>query len=511
MSRELRPFGEVSCEKEIAILEREYENYYFRETPFNQDAIKPRTYLIVGRRGSGKTSLSHYFSFQREIENSVCIDVDEPQAYGGVLAEIERRILDEVSGNMDLAIDSSVKVWTLVIWTLLCSHFQDSSASIRAACAIRAPGSSAAGFVRAFLRAILEKLLGSGANDVSDALGKMLESPTMQMAQSDLRRLTSKTPVIIAIDSLEQYDIDNEAIMIATAALVQAASRFHDSELRHGIMVKAFMTAEVFPYLQEAVLSNPSKHVEDPLYLHWRPKDLLRLVSWRFYRYLTQHRLIGRTTHDDIDWSDFRSVRELAWDPYFGESIESGTGILEDSFPYILRHTQMRPRQLVKICNAIADGASHDPRFPRFDRTAIREQVSRTVVDLATEVINSYSRVYRDVDKIARALTGMQMTFKGRELDRVARTSAASWPPGRYSADAFRRLVAELGIVGTIRTRSDSFVTADFEYFKRDRVVIDNNADCVVHPMFFEKFNIDVRAKTQVLPFPDHPSEWHGQ
>jgi hypothetical protein len=28
--------------------------------------------------------------------------------------------------------------------------------------------------------------------------------------------------------------------------------------------------------------------------------------------------------------------------------------------------------------------------------------------------------------------------------------------------------------------------------------------------MFFEKFTTDIGAKAQILPFPDHPLEWHN-
>ena len=44
--------------------------------------------------------------------------------------------------------------------------------------------------------------------------------------------------------------------------------------------------AEVFPHLKEEVILNPLKSVRNEVYMHWRPKDLMRLISWRFYNYL---------------------------------------------------------------------------------------------------------------------------------------------------------------------------------------------------------------------------------
>ena len=83
------PFGMESCEAEVSLLgEEKYSDLYFDETPFNNVAIKDDTYLIVGRRGSGKTALIQYFSFQKQIANPVCIEIHKPEAYQQVLSEI---------------------------------------------------------------------------------------------------------------------------------------------------------------------------------------------------------------------------------------------------------------------------------------------------------------------------------------------------------------------------------------------------------------------------------------
>ena len=42
------PFGEAASELELG---ENYPDLYFGETPFNDSAIDPDTYLIIGRRG----------------------------------------------------------------------------------------------------------------------------------------------------------------------------------------------------------------------------------------------------------------------------------------------------------------------------------------------------------------------------------------------------------------------------------------------------------------------------
>ena len=113
---EIDPFGEPDCESEVKLLgEDEYKRYYFAHTKFNSEAIKKNTYLIVGRRGSGKTALSRYFSFQTTIENTIAIDVDEPAAF----QEFMSKIASSVPYSREVAIPKLVKVWEYIIWGII--------------------------------------------------------------------------------------------------------------------------------------------------------------------------------------------------------------------------------------------------------------------------------------------------------------------------------------------------------------------------------------------------------
>src|SRR4029077_3552163 len=122
----------------------------------------------------------------------------------------------------------------------------------------------------------------------------------------------------------------------------------------------------------------------------------------------------------------------------------------------VLRHTQMRPRQLILLCNAIAKRSKKERRFPSFAEEDIRIAVKDSENDLASEIINSFSSVYPHVSTIVDALMRMPMIFYGNELDKRAGQSASEWPQGTYSPARFRRLVAELGIVGRVRRKHDA-------------------------------------------------------
>ncbi len=119
--------------------------------------------------------------------------------------------------------------------------------------------------------------------------------------------------------------------------------------------------------------------------------------------------------------------------------------------------------------------------------------------------MNSYDLIYPRVSEIITALTNAPMVFRGNYLDQVAKRTSSAWPKGIYSTAAFRRVVAELGIVGKVRTQNEEtrIIAADFEYALQDRLTLTSDDTCVIHPMFYSKLQVSKNGWI-VYPFPDH-------
>jgi hypothetical protein len=337
-----------------------------------------------------------------------------------------------------------------------------------------------------------------------DVLDSVFANHQVQAGQKAVLEVVRRKPVIIAIDTLENYAINDPAMMHTIAALIQFGADFNREYSRKGLHIKIFLMAEIFPYIKEEVVLNVLKFVRDPLHLHWKPKDLMRLIGWRFYSYLKAvNKLVEPST--PIDWDNYNDVLEKVWYPYFGHMLHNNQAQPEASFPYILRHTQMRPRQLIVLCNEIAKQAIIDQTFPKFEAATIITAINQGQNALAEEVFNSYSSVYPKVGRIVEALSGLPMMFKGNELDKRAPLTASEWPYGEYSPLAFRQLVAELGIVGRVRRKNEQagFVEADFEYSMEGRLPLLVTDECVIHPMFYQKLNIAIDGNLRVYPFPD--------
>jgi archaellum biogenesis ATPase FlaH len=498
---DLEPFGEADCESELKVMgSSEYSKYYFDHTRFNREALSPKVFLIIGRRGAGKTALSQFFSFQQLMPSVTTIEVDEPAAFQQLMS----KIAESAATTREVAIPRLVKIWDFLIWSTIFWQLRDKDPRIKAAVLLTDPTDQVSTFIRQVLKALVSNFLESD-NNLADELEDFISNERIQRAKRAVLEVVKGTKVIIALDTMENYAVRDESMMRSMGALIQCASRFSRNYARHGIYLKVFIMAEIFPYLKEEVSLNPLKFIHDEMYLQWRPKDLMRLISWRYDRYLKQNEMLAPTANK-LDWDNHHDVLKEKWEPYWGTRLKTAEGLIEGTFPYVLRHTQLRPRQLIVLCNSVARQAREAETFPKFGPESIIEGIQRAEKRLAEEVMNSYSSVYPGAARIAEALSGLPLIFKGNELDKRAPQTASQWPPGEYSSYAFRQFVSELGIVGRVRNLSEKtgIVEADFEYAGESRISLLVNDMCVIHPMFYKKLNIRKTRNLCIYPFPDH-------
>ncbi len=490
------PFGERSCEQEIKILGGEtYKKLYFDEAPFNEVAVDTDTYLIIGRRGSGKTALARYFSFQEKITNPLCIEVLKADAYEQVLSEISRR----TSTTRGIAISHLRRVWEFVIWSLIINALEQDIPEEDKICKIERKNKSK--LVADLIDYLMRLFNDEDDSTIGLSIERIVDNAELDRAKEIALKFAKKQPIIISIDTLEQYNIEDDALMNALAALVEYAAEFHLDYAPQNIFLKVFVSGEVFPHLKEAVLLNPLKTVKHPVYLFWRPRDLLRLIGWRLHYHLETNNLWDSKVK--IDWEDENDVLEKIWVPHFGRTIQNANGINEQTWTYILRHTQLRPRQVILICNSIANLSIEARTFPTFNNNQIIEGVRNAELELASEILNSYSEIYKNVNQIVTSgLTTLSKVFQGNELDKRASQSAPEWRE-EYSPTKFRQLVAELGIIGRVtrNNHEDGYIDADFEYASTERLILTHRDLCVVHPMFYRKLNISINSKARVMPF----------
>jgi hypothetical protein len=496
----LDPFGKPDCETEVRELKDGYEAIFFDETPFNGPALDSISYLISGRRGSGKTALSKFFSFQKRFPNAHLLAIDALDGYQDVLTQVFQ-LSHNVTTSRQLAIQQLTRFWEIAVWSLIVRELTASTLEESGPKALRTSLPQPGSLDRLF-RNLKELLVPNDQLLSQTELAEITRSEHFIEVKNFVYRVCEQRPLIITIDTLEQYEVKNLGVMYAIAALIDFAAVFNSENRDRGLHLKVLVAGEVLPYLLESIILNPLKSVRHPVHLLWRPRDLLRLICWRLYRKLQRLERLSASSRQIGSWDNYKEVHMKMWVPYFGETVENRHGRPENSFSYVLRHTQMRPRQLICLCNAIANRSIRAGRFPNFSAEDIREGVWEEEDSLAVEIINSYSAVYPSAGNIMSALTSCPMVFVGSELDRRAKRTRQEWLAGDYSLPSFRQLVTEMGVVGRVKRKSsEGFIDAEFDYASPKRLVITSEDECAIHPMFYQRLNINGDGSIRVMPF----------
>ena len=495
----LHPFGHLDCEREVKLIGIEKYQEIFLENDFCRQSTDRHVYLIIGRRGSGKTAISNYLGFQKEFPNPYVIDVDEPNVFLEVISDYKG--IFELP--RDAAIPKLAKIWRFVIWSLVFRELRNESPIIAAASHLVDRQGGITEWIRQLLKSLLRKATD---NDVTEHLEEILQEEVYSKAVDTVRDVTKKKPIFVSFDTLENYDIHNTQLMWTTAGLILAARDFVTEHLYDNVFVKVFLMAEVFPHLKEEVIPNVAKHVTDEIFLHWKPREIVKMISRRFWYSLKE--MDYPDVPDDINWDIFDDVRKKIWDRYFGVSVVNASGKVENTIPYILRHSQLRPRQVIELCNRIAQCSRNAGTFPYFTEHDLIKGVKIAEEKLCDEIYNAYSLIYPHAGRIAESLNEITIRFVGSELDKRAHRRKDFWEANTYSQETFIGMMCELGIVGLEKeydVKSNTAV-ADFEYFMTRGLTITPTSSCVIHPMFFNRLAVSGTDRPIIHPFQrDHP------
>ena len=107
---------------------------------------------------------------------------------------------------------------------MLFEHYKEESSVIKAVCTVGME-SNVSKFIRQILKSFYEKFVGS-SDDLLDYIEETIHESALDKARKSVLDISSKRPVIISFDTLENYSINDDHMMFAVSSLIQFASNF---------------------------------------------------------------------------------------------------------------------------------------------------------------------------------------------------------------------------------------------------------------------------------------------
>jgi len=468
-------------------------------------SLHKRPSVVIGRKGSGKTSYLQSSHFDATYD--YVYEVDTPRALVGVIEAVEK-----LSKGV-LYAETVADLWETVLWIPMLSQLRrelpmaekNKINAYLAKIGIRSEG-TIDDVLWSIVDVLAEKAKDKPIGIISDILRRTdtISFSDVKTSVTDSLKKEKKRAAIL-IDSLEDFHLNVESVAVAVQGLLKCVGRSNTPSSR--IDIRFCIPAEQY-YQFDAVSSNHNKDFRRELVLHWIAPELLTVAANRLLIYFELHEPDLYEQHGSYSDFDTKNTNRL-FESIFPVTITNRLGISEDPLAYVLRHTQLLPRHLIMILNSICARKNRYKPNGGFslDESSITKGVALVEQGITSEIFNAYSPTYPRASKVcSECITELQHKFSIGDLERVFRTHGKSAMETDDFAQ-FKRMLIEIGAVGKVVGETDRYVRAIFEYTELHKLVTSTDDELCLHPLFTEIFSAKTRLKKAVYPYGSSASD----
>lgn len=478
-----------------------------------------RPSIILGRRGSGKSS---YLNFLAHKDNVIPIPVKSWEIIDLVSGQIKSVL--ENQKNIDS--EKVAEIWQLIFLVLATKKLRE----------VLPEDFSNSKFLKEL--PIWDFLKGAGLNIISGVLNmlknKYLEfssqnfdlsvlcqaigigEKTLDEWETIIHKIAQKNDkkIIILIDNPEKLQNGNKNAIVAAyeditnskwaaySGLLRILSNFNEG--KSGIQARFCVPSEQFFFLQvrsDAIL----KDFSNIQILNWSSGDLLSMLAHRYMVFLQLHPEFRPKKRYELLLKEEIYDRKGALN-FFKQllvgKIKNDRGYVEEPIPYLLRHTQLLPRQLLFYFNkAISKSIKQGNKdLTILDASFLFKSIQDCESICASEIIHSYSAAYPEGLEMIDALDGFPLCSSLKNIRdgwskfgaKKVLTNYTAFPGITVEADRFIRFLTETGVIGRVETQNrkdgnPGYINAEFEYTLPEKLSLNSSDVIAVHPIFISK------------------------
>ncbi|GAA1042070.1 hypothetical protein GCM10009557_67250 [Virgisporangium ochraceum] len=441
--------------------------------------------FIVGRRGSGKTSL---LLWQQQTPYGTSVQLRTDAIFSRVSAVVNRLRRDIV-----LTEEGVADVWNLLLWGPVAMrlldrpHPDDPRAELsflweelkplREAVRDEASGELRGDdIVLDLLADRLAQLVGSGEPILgADKLYqrfRVLDHPWTHCIRAAREIMKARrATVCVLIDSLENIGPGLETLTPTLRGLFHLVGRIGTGGANGGYRLRCCFPSELWPLINR-ISANPLKDFAQAMTLRWSAADLLHAANARLTGYLRQR-------HPQLLTSGDEPLQAL-----LPRSVVNRLGVTEPTVSYMLRHTQLLPRQFIHILNRALHRAIVARGTPAVRPEEVLDAVAEVEAILCPEVFASYGHQFPDARAIAhRLLPNLPFRFDDSFLHQMCNRAGIRRSYGVEYPEV-REMLAQMGIIGRFRSEDGYYLNAEFEYTVEGSLNLAPEDVYCLHPMF---------------------------
>jgi hypothetical protein len=516
------PLGPHESEKFSA---RSVFQELYDKNSIHDGASREEPRYIIGRKGAGKTA----FLMGATRSDSDVIRITSEAAYENVatLSTRYRKVYDRILSD-SLAHAWEVLLYHVAMVAIVSGKMRNSPGGNRLWDYLSNFDDPADPRMERLFAQICaemaEALEGQGRLSFRDACwsvrpGEMSFEEAAEVMKGMLAEHGAKS-VYVVVDNLEELHskLDQYDDVVKSLFRLVSLSEMHP-ETNLPFTVRFAFPAELKDHL-ETMTANSDKDFRNPLTIRWTAAELIVLAGNRLRTFLDLYfpaawKPMGLPKrHDPTDRIAARRTLEAMLSPQSRNDLRT----IEEPIPYLMRHTQLLPRQLIQILNQVIKRAAADAYpggLPRATSKQLVEGVRSAERDMVKAVFTAYSYDYKDLRK---AFVQMK-----NHLDTVETVSnlhklwgEARGPVSGYDFDLFLAGCLATGALGVVTEVGKQYVKGEFSYTGDGFLRYKEDSDQVcVHPLFaselFDRHRIIAMANEKghlpVYPYGSDPDD----
>lgn len=478
------------------------------------EAISQHAALILGRKGSGKSSVLHghrstalfgkaygpVLKQQEEAKRDYILPFDSLSEFDVMLERVGREINDRLRLNPDvsfLTIEGTARIWNDLIWEYILRKFYS----------IYIDESTLESTPPAELDTVSDYFENRAliTSNLVEETVKELFAEAKKGVLSYLQNQDSVCKVIF--DNVEKYPIRSPYFENAISGLVRATQQINEND--SGIDVVVCIPEEIQSFMVK-YSDNTEKDFFNSYRLRWNPIDLLQIVCHRFRLFIST--TDDKEFYESIIKYDFKRRNDVItlMRRILPENVENRLGYKEDTIGFITRHTQLRPRHYILIFTEIIIRA-HEASggYRNIEPKALLDGVEKAEIEIARQVLNPYNLIYPKLVKACKpVLSNMPPICDASHLRKFGSRFKGRIEP---DIDDVWETLYEMGVIGIIDPQNYKltpneamYVRANFIFNSEEQFSLNDARKYCLHPIFSKFFGTNRElGECQIAVYPD--------
>lgn len=489
------PLGPENLEPNVTLID---ELICRNNVPYKRLLSNPS--IIVGRKGSGKSSMLRSAELDPRYSKGVIVNLPAEDAFNDLF-----KLIDNSTRQL-VFVERVAFVWQFLLWVIIqaktIEKFRDHDDTnlyvlSRFISGLNINHSHEPYRIMHSCISFLEK--NRGDESIVDYMKFYeVDGISFQDSVSALQLFLDKIDkkAILLMDSLERFDLDTASLHPAIAGLLKSLATFRVPGSRCDI--RCCIPAEIyFPLLD--ISSNPNKDFSNMEILHWTASELLELTAKRLAQYFFSH---DRNTYIEyirpLDLNTKNGVNQF-WRLVLIPTLNNGVEIEETTLAYILRHTQLLPRHLIKYFNEIFRSKTPSELISeKATEIEIIRSIHQIEPHIAADIIRGYANHFQfdsshvpmmSVKRVCEdVLKHLPFIFNYDDLNKINKYIIKGSIPWVDETSDILRVLIEIGAIGRYYSQSGKYYNSHFEYAVPHKLNIGLNDQMCMHPLFIGTF-----------------------